>query len=89
MTSLSSSFQIHSPSIPTPNESDSSLRAFLTPADHPIFPLSQSVSRVELVEETAEIEEYQQIQNLANLSLEQRLCSRDAEQTGVAKLLSL
>ena len=68
-----------------------SLRAFLTPADHPIFPLSQSVSRVELVEETAEIEECQQIQNLADLSLEQRLCSsqRDAEQTGVAKLLSL
>jgi hypothetical protein len=94
MTSLSSPFQIHSPSIPTPTESESSFRKFLTPTVHQIIPLSRcfSLVRFELTEETVEKERMStNSQILVNLDLERRLSvsRRDAQQGGVAKLVSL
>lgn len=85
MNSLTSSFQIHSPSILTPTESASSLLAFLTLADHPIIPLD----RFELVEEMEE--NVNKCPNPTSSNLEQCLliARRGAEQSGVAKLLSL
>src|SRR5260221_148634 len=86
MTSLSSPFQIHSPSIPTPTESDSSLLAILTPTDHQIVP-GPPQSFPSLVEEMEEKEMSTNSQNPTNSDSEQRLFSslRDVDQGGVAK----
>jgi hypothetical protein len=57
MTSPSSYFQIHSPSIPTETESDSSFHAFRAPTDHHIVPRPPQffpLARFELAEEMEE-----------------------------------
>jgi hypothetical protein len=57
MTSSSSYFRIHSPSIPIPTESDSSFQAFRTPTDHQIVtgpPQRFPLAPVELAEEMEE-----------------------------------
>jgi CheY-like chemotaxis protein len=67
MTSPISNFRIHSPSIPTPTQSDSSQHALLTPTDHQSVP----VACIELVEETEEKERMStNAQNLTNPTLE-------------------
>jgi predicted ribosome-associated RNA-binding protein Tma20 len=87
MTSPSSYFQIHSPSIPTPTESNSSFHTLRTPTDHQIVPLA----RCEPVEEMEEKEIMSTNAQIVIFTLEQRFFPslRGAEQSGVAKLLML
>src|ERR1700676_5062366 len=69
MTSPTSHFQLHSPSIPTPTQSDSSQPALLTLTDHQSVPLAC----FELMAETEEKEIMStNAQNLTNPSLEHR-----------------
>src|ERR1700685_3626569 len=91
MTSLNSSFKIHSPSIPTPTESDSSFLTLLARADHQIVPLSQCfpLARFELIEEKEENEEMStNSQNLANSDLERCLFAarRGTSEISIARM---
>src|SRR5258708_36835335 len=87
MTTLSSPFQIHSTSILTPTEADSSHLAILTPTDHQIVP-GPPQSFPSLVEEMEENEMSTNFKILANLDSEQGLFSslRNVDQGGVANL---
>jgi hypothetical protein len=75
MTSPSSHLRIHSPSIPTPTESDSSSITLHTPTDHQIVPLA----RLELVEETEEKEIMSTNAQIAISALEHRFYRSLAE----------
>src|SRR5579863_8554078 len=88
MTSPGSLRPIHSPSIPTPTESDSSFVTSRAPTDRQIVPRSRTLAPVEPIEEMEEKETMStNAQILTNPTLEQ--CFFQAVQAVIDRALSI